>query len=640
MATMTTSTFNPLLRYVNVRLQQGVPIVDADWNELDDIRKFELRAFLKWYVGDGIPAGNDGFRIAGGLDNDFTVTAGAPPAGPGVTPADAVLRIAGRLIVDGLDVIILEDLNYTAQPLHAAQPGAAALAAKLGVPVVAALTTPGPPQTLVAYLDIWERLVTGDEAPALVHPGLGVESCARMRREWVVRVRAGTLVPVPGDTDYLAGHLYYPLATVNRRAGVATIADTDLVDRRGRGLLLPPAHLIADTVGITGLTDAGYRQGQGRPAVSLRDAINALLAGRLPSTADLAVSGAGAGNDVLRRAVVLDASGGLVVVWHSPRINNINQVYASRLDLSRPAAGFSTALAVTSGATANVDPTVVPLPTGDLIVAYPTVVAGTTDVVLKRAPLSGLPAAATAQVAATPAVADQSPFAVLTTDRVVFFTHLGSTNLWQYRRYDHAGTAFIDPGLVQLSGVVATVRDLHAAATVTGSFVWVAFADGTGLQALRFNAADGTTASAASIGAGAPTDPFVLAISSTNAMVFFDSGTDLRVASTGGVSWTTTIIPNTDANDGQPAAVQDTDGTIYLFYTRVLSGTDNEIVLRRGSPISGEWSSPQSVIRHPFNDQRAHPVPIPGQGIWLVYMSNRAGTGTFDIFARQILTAI
>jgi len=41
---------------------------------------------------------------------------------------------------------------------------------------------------------------------------------------------------------------------------------------------------------------------------------------------------------------------------------------------------------------------------------------------------------------------------------------------------------------------------------------------------------------------------------------------------------------------------------------------------------------------HPANDQRAHPVLIPGQGIWLVYMSNR--TGSFDIYARQILTAI
>lgn len=56
-------TFDRLKHYVGVRLQQGVPIVDEDWNELEDIRKEELRSFLKWFVGDGVPQGNDGFRI-------------------------------------------------------------------------------------------------------------------------------------------------------------------------------------------------------------------------------------------------------------------------------------------------------------------------------------------------------------------------------------------------------------------------------------------------------------------------------------------------------------------------------------------------------------------------------------------------
>ena len=28
--------------YVGVRLQQGVPLLDADWNELEDLRRLEL----------------------------------------------------------------------------------------------------------------------------------------------------------------------------------------------------------------------------------------------------------------------------------------------------------------------------------------------------------------------------------------------------------------------------------------------------------------------------------------------------------------------------------------------------------------------------------------------------------------------
>ena len=46
-------------------LLQGVPLVDADWNEAHDVRKFEVQAFLKWFVGNGVPEGNDGFHIAG-----------------------------------------------------------------------------------------------------------------------------------------------------------------------------------------------------------------------------------------------------------------------------------------------------------------------------------------------------------------------------------------------------------------------------------------------------------------------------------------------------------------------------------------------------------------------------------------------
>jgi hypothetical protein len=84
MAVISQSTFDPLRRYVNTRLAQGVPIVDADWNELDDIRKFEVRAYLKWFVGDGVPHGNDGFRIValpvGAPGGDFLIRAGAAPA--------------------------------------------------------------------------------------------------------------------------------------------------------------------------------------------------------------------------------------------------------------------------------------------------------------------------------------------------------------------------------------------------------------------------------------------------------------------------------------------------------------------------------------------------------------------------------
>ena len=48
-------------------------------------------------------------------------------------------------------------------------------------------------------------------------PGLGVESAARMKREWCVRTRQGIVAPKPGDADFVAGHSYALLATLARK---------------------------------------------------------------------------------------------------------------------------------------------------------------------------------------------------------------------------------------------------------------------------------------------------------------------------------------------------------------------------------------------------------------------------------------
>jgi hypothetical protein len=234
MAVITASTFDPLKTRCNVRLQQGVPIVDADVNELDDIRKFEVRAYLKWYVGDGIPAGSDGFRIDAqgpAAADDFIIRAGIPAAPAGVTNYTIGLENTGRCIADGLDVIIAVDIAYKAQPLFAAA-GPSGLPQIQPIPVIAG--------TVAVVLDVWERLITAQEDPSLVLSGLGTESCARMRREWCVRTRAGSAAPVPGNADYLTGHSYYLLGTIARKLTsptvAAPIAQTDITDARHKGL--------------------------------------------------------------------------------------------------------------------------------------------------------------------------------------------------------------------------------------------------------------------------------------------------------------------------------------------------------------------------------------------------------------------
>src|SRR3954469_5236477 len=190
MAVITASTFDPLKTRCSVRLQQGVPIVDADWNEEDEIRKFEMRAYLKWFVGDGVPDGSDAFRVdaittPAPVADDFIIRCGVVPPAAAPTNYDQALRFSGRAIVDGLDVIIQADINYKAQPLFTA--------AAFGVPQIAPMPTAAGP--IAVYLDVWERLVTSAEDPSLVLSGVGTESCARMKRDWAVRTRAGTAFP-------------------------------------------------------------------------------------------------------------------------------------------------------------------------------------------------------------------------------------------------------------------------------------------------------------------------------------------------------------------------------------------------------------------------------------------------------------
>ena len=282
MAVISPNSFDPVRRYVSVRLAQGVPLVDADWNESEDIRRFELRAFVRWFVGDGVPAGNDGFRIealgAAGDNRDFRIKSGG----------DAAPLSAGRMFVDGLEAFILADTNFTAQPLHASQPGAAALATRLGVPVIAAVVPAATP--LLVYLDVWERLVTPTEDATLILAGLGTESCSRLKREWAVRVRSaagGFVVPKVGDADFLPGHSYAALARIDRSIA-PEISAAALTNARRTGLEMASRRdleqLIGDTFGPGYTTDG---TGTRRLPYSIRDVLNGVLRDRPAVTASV-----------------------------------------------------------------------------------------------------------------------------------------------------------------------------------------------------------------------------------------------------------------------------------------------------------------------------------------------------------------
>jgi hypothetical protein len=202
-------TFDPRKKYVGVRLQQGVPLLDRDWNELEDIRRYEEAMLRRWYIGNGSP--DDGFKISAVEPeaNDFKI-------------------VAGRCLVDGFEAVNEKDLLYSEQD------------------GVAELTKPTAKRVDLVYLDLWIGEITSREDDDLKNSDdVNVETCVRHRLEWRVRVAEGSEKYVREEF-----HHYYDIARVTWTAGEDIIPNASIQDIRRTGLAL---HLLKDVT--AGLTD-------------------------------------------------------------------------------------------------------------------------------------------------------------------------------------------------------------------------------------------------------------------------------------------------------------------------------------------------------------------------------------------------
>lgn len=194
--------------YTGVRLQQGVPVLDADWNDAEDIRRHEIELLLRDVIGNGIPGMGSGFAIEPvESDNNFAI-------------------MTGTLLVGGWQVINPAVVLYVDLPrLNGAGTD---------------LSTPGGNRTDIVYLDVFEQEVTAFGSAAnderLVNQFIGIETAARIERSWTVRVAENA-----SDFSSLAlnepGHKYYPLAKL-RRNGTARIQGHMIEDLRRLGLTL------------------------------------------------------------------------------------------------------------------------------------------------------------------------------------------------------------------------------------------------------------------------------------------------------------------------------------------------------------------------------------------------------------------
>ena len=186
-------TFRPEKGYVGVRLQQGVPLLDRDWNELEDIRRYQEMMLRKLYLGDGTP--NDGFKISA-FD----------------PPKNDIKISQGRLLVDGLEVV-----NEPGWPDYKESYGEN----KLTRPRLGS-------RKYAIYLDAWVEEVLEPDDEALGNPqDVDMETCIRHRHRWNILVDEGS-----DGISNEDGHHCYKLAEITRHANRGTVIEADIKDLR------------------------------------------------------------------------------------------------------------------------------------------------------------------------------------------------------------------------------------------------------------------------------------------------------------------------------------------------------------------------------------------------------------------------
>lgn len=159
-------TFNPRKHNIGVRLQQGVPILDRDWNEMEDIRRYFERMLKKWYIGNGVPKGSKGFKIV------------APPN----KRANDFLIKKGRCMVNGYEVENEKNIYYSKQISSNAE----------------LLTTPTANRKFLVYLEVWTRTIDSKNDSSLSNAqDINMETCVRDRLFWKVGVKPWDILELP-----------------------------------------------------------------------------------------------------------------------------------------------------------------------------------------------------------------------------------------------------------------------------------------------------------------------------------------------------------------------------------------------------------------------------------------------------------
>jgi hypothetical protein len=213
-------THNPAKHYIGTRLQQGVPLLDRDWNELEDIRRYYERMLRLAYIGNGVPD-LDGFKIVAPNTALTSASSTLRTTAPSTGINHQFVIGAGRCIVNGYDVQNERPIFFNQQP--------------------SAPTLPAPTQadTFHVYLEpSIVRVNSTIDADLTNRQDINLETCVRDRLDWAVRVARHPAQP-PANT--------YKLATIRRPIGASVITEAMIEDNRLTRLNLAHAVDINNT---------------------------------------------------------------------------------------------------------------------------------------------------------------------------------------------------------------------------------------------------------------------------------------------------------------------------------------------------------------------------------------------------------
>lgn len=224
--------------YSRVRFQQGKPILDRELNLAADLADPERMA--QQYLGDGVPAGNQGFQITGlnVAGNDFSIQ-------------------PGRCLVGGREAVLTLATTYKGQPN------------KTNVQPLQAGTSN-------VYLRVFTTEIASAQDPGLNNTGdVGFETAIREKTDWEVLVSAAP-INAPGHLLLAVIDTGANSVADRRRTGLTLSAvDDEISSARGGAITL------SDRLKTTDQTVAAV-QGEVKAArgtaAQLGDRLNASLA--------------------------------------------------------------------------------------------------------------------------------------------------------------------------------------------------------------------------------------------------------------------------------------------------------------------------------------------------------------------------